>query len=372
MSQYTILHTIDTTGPGGAETVVFNLATRLDPRRFRSIALLPPRSWLGDKLREHGVPTFCAEGRVWYDLRLPRTIARVIREQKVDLVHSHLPDQNFYTCLAGRLTRCRTLVTYHGPVELSTAKQLRARTKLFFVRHSATAVVVVCDFVGEILQKLGFPASKLVRIYNGISVKHLDGSQRMHLKEELGLRNDAKLIGMVANIRQSKGYEYFIRAAKQVCAADPNVHFVAVGDIDQELAQPLWSLLEELKLRDRVHFLGFREDVPEILEDLDVFVLSSTSEGFPLVLLEAMAAGKPVVATRCGGPQEVLSDTRTGYLVPVADAQELAARISELLAQPEHAAALGANARTRVQAEFSVEQMIATYERLYERVLETS
>jgi glycosyltransferase involved in cell wall biosynthesis len=371
MSQYTILHAIDTPGPGGAETVVLNLATRLDPRRFRSLALLSPQSWIGDRLKEHGVPTFCAEGR-WYDLRLPRAIARVIREQRVDLVHSHLPDQNFYTCLAGRLTRCRTLVTYHGPVELSTAKQLRSRIKLRFVRSSATGVVVVCDFVGEMLKKLGFPKSKVVRIYNGVSVKQFDRTERINLKQELALRNGAKLIGMVANVRQSKGYEYFIRAAKQVCAADPNAHFIAVGDIDQELARPLWGLLEELKLRDRVHFLGFREDVPEILENLDVFVLSSTSEGFPLVLLEAMAAGKPVVATRCGGPQEVLSDTGTGYLVPVADAQELAARISQLLAQPEHAAALGANARKKVQAEFSVEQMIARYERLYERVLQTS
>jgi glycosyltransferase involved in cell wall biosynthesis len=372
MSQYTILHTIDTSGPGGAETVVLNLATRLDSRRFRSLALLPPRSWLADKLGNRNVPVFYADSRAWYDLRLPRAIARIVREQKVDLIHSHLPDRNFYSCLAGYLVGCKTIVTYHGPVELSTANQLRNRIKLWVVRNSATAVAVVCDFVGEMLKNLHFPASKLVRVYNGVAVSDSIGSGQMYLRRELGLGDDAKLIGMIANIRQSKGYEYFIRAARDVCAADRRADFVAVGDIDQELAAPLWDLLDELRLRDRVHFLGYREDIGEILNDLDVFVLSSTSEGLPLVLLEAMAAGKAVVATRCGGPQEVVDDTRTGYLVPIRDAQQLAARISEILIHPELASALGAKARDKVLAEFSIEHMIATYEQLYERLLRPS
>ena len=365
MKRYTILHTMKTAGPGGAETVVLNLATRLDPRRFRSIALLPHESWLGKKLSENGVPTYFAEGRAF---RIPRAMVKVIRDQHVDLVHSHL-DQNFYGCLAGCLAGRKTLVTYHGPVELSGARRLKNAIELFVIRKSASAVVVVCDFVGEMLKKIGFPADKIFRIYNGISLAKLENASQGRLRDELGLRNGSKLVGMVANIRGSKGYEYFIRAARQVCAADPQTRFVAVGDIDQELAKPLWQLLDEFKLRDRVHFLGFREDVPEILRDLDVFVLSSTSEGLPLVTLEAMGAGKPVVVTRCGGPQEVVDEGRTGYVVPPADAGALAERIWELLRSPEEAANLGAAAREKVQREFSVERMVANYEELYERVL---
>jgi glycosyltransferase involved in cell wall biosynthesis len=368
MKRHTILHTMKTAGPGGAETVLLNLATRLDPRRFRSIALLPHDSWLGKKLSQCGVPTYFVQSRAWYDFRIPRAMLKVIRDEHVNLVHSHL-DQNFYSCCAGRMAGCKTLVTYHGPVELSGARRLKSAIELFVVRNSAAAVVVVCDFVGEILREIGFPADKIVRIYNGISLTKLENATQGRLRSELGLRNGSKLVGMVANIRRTKGYEYFIRAAQQVCAVDPQARFVAVGDIDQELAKPFWQLLDELKLRDRVHFLGFREDVPEILRDLDVFVLSSTSEGFPLVTLEAMGAGKPVVVTRCGGPQEVVEDGRTGYVVPPADANALAQRIRTLLDSPSDAAVLGAGARQKAQREFSVERMVANYEELYERLL---
>jgi len=369
MKPRTILHTIETAGPGGAETVVLNLATRLDPRRFRSIALLPSESWLGEKLKSSGVPTFFAESGRWWDLRLPRAMAKLIRKEKVDLVHSHLPDQNFYSCVAGRMTECKAVVTYHGPVELSDARRLKGMIKLWAVRNSAAAVVVVCDYVGEMLKEIGFPAEKIVRIYNGIGLARFEGTPGGRLRRELGLRNGSKLVGMVANVRPSKGYEYFMRAARQVCAADARACFVAVGDIDEELAQPLWKLRDELAIGDRIRFLGFREDIPEILKDLDVFVLSSTAEGFPLVTLEAMAAGKPVVVTRCGGPQEVVEDGRTGYMVPPADAEALAEKITELLGAPERAAELGARARRKIEDEFSVEEMIARYEELYGRVL---
>jgi glycosyltransferase involved in cell wall biosynthesis len=371
MRQQTILHTIETAGPGGAETVVLNLATRLDPQRFRSIALLPSNSWLGKKLAENGVRTYFAEDRAWYEFRLPRAIAKVIREENVALVHSHLPDQNFYSCLAGLITKRKTLVTYHGPVELSDARRLKSAAKLWLVRNSASAVVVVCDFVGKMIRDIGFPANKITRIYNGIDLERPLNTGRGGLRDELDLRNGTKLVGMVANVRRTKGYEYFIRAAEQVCKMNRQVRFVAVGDVDPQLGESMWQLLDELKLRDRVHFLGFREDIPQILGDLDVFVLSSTSEGFPLVTLEAMGAGKPVVATRCGGPAEVIDDGRTGFLVPVADADALATRISELLSAPERAAAVGANAQAKVNGEFTVERMIGQYEQLYERILST-
>src|SRR5581483_4255855 len=108
VTQRTILHTIETAGPGGAETVVLSLATRLNPQRFRSIALLPTNSWLAKKLRENGVRTYSAEDRAWYEFQLPRALAKVIRDESVALVHSHLPDQNFYSCMAGRMMRCKT------------------------------------------------------------------------------------------------------------------------------------------------------------------------------------------------------------------------------------------------------------------------
>jgi glycosyltransferase involved in cell wall biosynthesis len=371
MRQYTILHTIETCGPGGAETVLLELATRLDPQRFRSCALLPYNSWLGDQLRQRGVPTYSVESKAWWDFRLPRAIARVVRDEKVDLVHSHLPDQNFYSSLAGWITGCKTVVTYHGPVELLRSRPIRDAVKLWVVRNSAAAVVVVCDFVGEMLKQYGFPSERIVRIYNGISLDRTGHTSTCPLRKELGLCNGNKLVGMVANVRQSKGYEYFIRTAKKVCNADPEVHFVSVGNIDEQLAKPLWKLVDELAIGDQIHFLGFRKDVHEILQDLDVFVLTSTSEGLPLATLEAMAAGKPVVVTRCGGPQEVIDDGSTGYVVPVGDTDALADRISQLLANPEHASSLGMKAQVKIRNEFRVEHMVTNYQQLYQRLIGT-
>ena len=370
MKPYTILHCIDTPGPGGAETVVVELASRLDPKRFRSLAGVTEGSWAAKGLAERGVPISFLDPKSY---RLPGNLAEVIRQEQVDLVHSHLPDMNFYSCLGTRWAGCKAVVTYHGPVELSHSRRWRNAFKLWAVRNLATAVVVVCDFVGHMLVETGFPPDKVIRIYNGINPETFPAKNgRGHLRQQLGLEDGDKLIGMVANVRQTKGYEFFIEAAKQVASCHPKVRFVAVGDIDPVLAQPLYRLLDELALRQRFHFLGFRDDVPEVLNDLDIFVLSSTAEGFPLVTLEAMAAGKPVVVTRCGGPQEVVDDGNTGCLVPPGDSQALAAKISGLLTDPRKAAELGANARYKVANEFSISKMVMQYESLYEKLVRDS
>jgi glycosyltransferase involved in cell wall biosynthesis len=150
------------------------------------------------------------------------------------------------------------------------------------------------------------------------------------------------------------------------------VRFVAAGDVPENLGGPLERLVRELGLQDRFFFLGFRRDIPELLNDFDVFVLPSVSEGFPLVLLEAMAAARPVVATRSGGPEEVVEGGKTGLLVPAADAGSLAAAIQRLLADRVLAGELARNARALVQARYSLQRMLNDYQLLYERCLEGS
>ena len=369
MRKFTILQTIETVGPGGAETVVLNLASQLDSSRFRSVVLLPREDWLSQRLRECGVPTFFIDSRGWYDFRLPLGMARLVRQEKIDLIHSHLPGQNFYSCVVGHWAGCKTIATYHGAIEVSRPAGLRGAIQLACVRRLADAVVVVCDHVGQMLRNARFPAEKIVRIYNGISVDRFQVSGNGRLKRELDLQNGAKLVGMVANLRESKGYEFFIQAARKVTDIMPETRFVAVGDMDPVIAKPLQQLIQRLGLQDRFTFLGFRSDVPEILSELDVFVLSSVSEGFPLVTLEAMAAAKPMIVTRSGGPQEIVEDGRTGLLIPPADPDALAGKICELLADPGRAATLARTARAKVASTFTLEKMLRDYERLYQRVL---
>lgn len=369
MNQRTILHTIETGGPGGAETVLLQLATRLDPARFRSIVLISQEGWLHEQLRARGVVTTLVDWRSWYDLKLPRAMSALIRQEKVDLIHSHLPDQNFYSCVVGAVTGCRTIVTYHGPIELVRQRSRRRTLKLRVVRRYAAAVVVVCDYVERVLKEASFPAAKLVRIYNGIDPIRFAVPAKGSVRKSLGYGGEIKLVGMVANIRETKGYEYYIRAARTVADAIPQARFLAVGDIDEKFGRSLRQLVEQLGLSDRFLFLGFREDIPAVLSELDVFLLSSTSEGFPLVVLEAMAAGKPVVVTRCGGPEEMVEDGHDGFLVPPADPESLAAKISDLLLNSELSATFGQRARDKVARQFSLEGMVRQYEALYERCM---
>jgi glycosyltransferase involved in cell wall biosynthesis len=371
MKKYTILHTIETGGPGGAETVLLNLACGLDSRRFRSLVLLTEKGWLLKTLNENRIQTRVIEHRRSCDIGFLRAMMYLIRKENIDLIHSHLPDQNFYACVAGIMTGRKTLVTYHGPVELTGVKQLKKAIKLRFVRYSAAGMTVVCDYVARMLEQLGFPADKIVRIYNGIDLS-MNDPERGTLRRELGLSNGARLIGMVANLRPTKGYEYFIQAARRVIERFPDSRFVAVGDIDSEIGDRCFKLVQDLNLQDRFLFLGFRDDVRAILRDLDVFVLSSVSEGFPLVALEAMAAGKPVVMTKCGGVEEIVDDGNTGFLVAPRDSTALADRICEIVGNPREAYALGNRARARVGENFSLDRMIHDYESLYERLLSCS
>ena len=365
MKPYTILHTIESGGPGGAETVVLNLVTRLNKDRFKSVVLLPPGPWLNAKLREHGVPVIEVSWTAWYDPRGPLAMVDAIRKYEVDLVHSHLPGQNFYSCIAGLLTGRKTLVTYHGPVEFHDGNSVKGKAKLWFVRNTADRAIVVCKMVKDILMKYGFRHDMISVIYNGIDPTPYMSPRRGTLRSELGLKPDAKLVGMVANVRQSKGYDILVRASAEVCQKFPDAMFIAVGDVHDVLAAPIKKLVAELALQDRFLFLGFRSDIPNILSELDVFVLSSKSEGMPLAVLEAMASQQAIVTTKVGGIPEIVDHGHNGVVVAPSDPGALAGAIGELLSDNVKAVRLGTNARAKFLKEFTVGGMIERYEQLY-------
>lgn len=367
--RHSILHTIEGGGPGGAETVLLELATNLDPSRFRSLALLTSDDWLKQQLLNRKVQTTLVDSKAWYDFRLPKALTKLVRREGVDLIHSHLPDQNFYSCVAARLTGSKVIVTYHGTPGLLNKAGVKTAIKRKMVRQSADAIVVVSDYLRRILVEEGFPDRKIVRIYNGVDVKQFGENLGEKIRAELGLEAKTKLVGMVANLRQSKGYEYFARAARQVANRIPEASFIAVGEIEETIRGQMCELLRDLDLEGRFRLLGFRSDIPQILNDLDVFVLSSTDEGLSIATLEAMAAAKPVVVTKSGGPEEIVEDGRTGRLVPPADPQALASGICELLQNPCVASAFARNARAEVESKFSLARMIAEYESLYDRCL---
>jgi glycosyltransferase involved in cell wall biosynthesis len=369
LKQYTILHTIESGGPGGAETVLLQLVINLDKRRFRSLVLLIRDGWLLDQLSQQSAQTVLVKTKAWYDFGLPRAMSQLIRREKVDLIHSHLADQNFYSCIAARLTARKVIATYHGTPGLFTGSRVRRAIKSWTVRHSADAIVGVSDYMLPMLVQAGLPADKMVRIYNGVDLDYFSQGAGADLRTELGLPREATLIGMVANLRRPKGYEYFVRAARLISDRVPETKFIAVGEKDKVIAGELKDLIHQLGLEDKFFFLGFRSDIPAILKGLDVFVLSSTDEGLSIATIEAMAAGRPVVVTRSGGPEEIVQDGKTGFLVPPANAEALAARVCDVLVDPQLASRLGEAAREDVRKRFGLSNMIREYESLYLRCL---
>lgn len=366
MSCSTILHAIETGGPGGAETVCLNLASRVDPQRFRSLVMLPDDRWLNQELRARGVPTFLSGARRQGTRRHLAELARLVRDEKVDLIHSHLPDENFYASLVGRRTGRKVVVTYHGALWGGW----KAKLKLALVKRTAAAVVGVSGHMVSELKRAGFPAEKVSCIYNGVDVERFEPAGNGSLRQELGCGQSSRLVGMVANLRGSKRYEDFVQAARHIAERAGDVHFVAVGEPEAGIAARLQQAIRDLALDGRFHLLGFRQDVPQILNQLDVFVLTSGSEGFSLATIEAMAARRPVVVTRSGGPEEIVKDGETGMLVPPGEPEAMAARVCELLQAPQRAAELGSRGRASVEQRFSLAAMVRQYEQLYQRCLE--
>jgi glycosyltransferase involved in cell wall biosynthesis len=348
--------------------VLLNIAARVNGDRFRSIAAIPAAGALQEALEAAGVRTHVVSSRPWWDLRFPYSLARLVRSEGVDLIHSHLPDSNFYSCLAGLLSGCRTLATYHSVMEFRDVTSFRVATKLRTVRHTAHATVAVCDVVRDILVKARFAPVRLRRIYNGIDVAAYESAQPAGLRAVFGWPAATRIVGTVANVRPTKGYEYFVRAARAVVDVDPAVRFVAAGDVDPRLGAPILQLIRDLDLAEHVRLVGFRADAAAVLKDFDVFVLASTSEGFPLALLEAMATGRAVVATRCGGPEELVRDGENGFLVPPADAASLSERVTFLLRDPARSRALASAARSTA-LRFTVESMVDRYAALYHELL---
>lgn len=343
-----------------------DIAANLDPARFESIAVVPYDGWLKQTLDRRGVRSLVMRSSPGFDAGMVWRLANLCRQEKIDLIHSHLPDENFYCCLAGLASHRKVISTYHGFLSRRTGRE---RIKFRTVARLATAVVGVSKYLAESLEEAGFPKRKVFWIHNGIDVDRFRSRDRGYLEKELSLPPKSKLVGMIANQRTAKSYDTFIRASGRVAEQHPAVHFVSVGATEPSINQEILKLVKASGIADRFHGLGFRSDIPEILGSLSVFVLSSASEGFSIATIEAMASGKPVVVTRCGGPEELVHDGQTGLLVPPNDPVAMAEAISRILSADCLAESLGRNAAADSRSRFSISAMVRSYERLYEQCL---
>ncbi len=365
-----ILHVIDSLGIGGMERVVIDVANGLDPARFKQVVCcISRRGEAADQLRDSVRCIDLGKGDK-ADRLMPLKLASVIRRERPDIVHSQ-SWSGVDTALAKLISPGVKLVhSEHGRNYPHWSKQpLMRRLARRGVYHIADAVFAISAEVRDFYSgQTGFPAKRMKVIPNGIDVRRIDRANATGIREELGIAPNDFIFGTVARLDLTKDTITLVRAFAAVALPrkDPNIKLLIVGD-GEERAR-LEEFVSMLNLNRAVIFTGMRRDVPQLLKAMDVFALSSVSEGMPLTVLEAMAAGLPVVATEVGALPELVEEGKTGFLVPMRHAVAMADRLEEFLANRQFAKSFGEAARHKVEREFTLERMLRSYAELYESV----
>lgn len=365
----TLLHLIDTRGPGGAETVFLNLLTAFDTDEYRSIPLVSGDSWIEGTLRSRGKAIETSDSRGSFNVGYLRAIVDSVRRHRVDLIQAHLLGPNVYASLAGILTGVPVVSIFHGTVDLAEDERFKG-AKTWIVNRGSRSIVAVSHHLKKELERTTrLDPGRIRVIHNGVDLDGFGGSSTGSLRAELGLANDVVLVGSVGNIRPAKGYDDLVRAAAMLESDGPPIHFVVAGHPRKDLYAELLSLRASSGVEATVHFLGFREDASEVLAQSDIFLLPSTSEGFSISTIEAMATGVPVIATRSGGPEEIVEDGVDGVLVPSGDPAAMAAAVAALARDPVRRERFARAGRETVRRRFSLQAMVEAYRGVYESIV---
>jgi glycosyltransferase involved in cell wall biosynthesis len=228
-------------------------------------------------------------------------------------------------------------------------------------------IIVECEAVK---QQVGcfIPTENIRTIYNGIELQSYDGDDDFPLRKELNLPAESLIALTIGSIIPEKGHNVLIEAASLVHKKRSDVFFVIVGQGSSKAVHSLLEMVKSKGVANRVYYLGYRSDLQRILHSSDLLVLPSLTESFPLVVLEAMGAGKAVIATNCGGLSEMVINGKTGYIVPVHDPQELCNSILTLNADPQMRHQMGKNAREIFNLNFRVERFVKNFSELYQKL----
>ncbi len=356
----TIAQMIETDGPGGAETVVLELSRELRRRGHRVIAVGPERGegWLSGRFHDDGFERRGFRIRRALDPLFLRDLTRMLRD--VDVVHSHEFTCAVYGAAATRRLGIPHVITMHGNERVADAWRRRVALRWAF-RRSAHCLTISDTTRFDMETRLGLASGVLEVVANGVAVPEGDAAR---IRAELALEEGDLLLLAVGNLYERKGHKVLLEALHRVLAEGKRPLHLAIAGRGAEHDR-LIEFAEECGIAERVHLLGVRDDVPDLLAGADVYVMPSFWEGMPLALLEAMLAGKPCVASRTGGIPEVVASDRLGVLVPPGDVEALANALARVVDDPPLRASLGRAAREHALARYTLPVMTDAYERRY-------
>jgi len=350
---------------GGSERQLAELALglrggRCAPYVYCLSAITEP---FGPLLQKAGVPLRVLPRRRSFEVRRVIALARLLREDRIDVVLSYAMPVNLYSYLARLFYRRSYLVASSRTAEM-TESPLRTRVNGLVYRRSGR-IVANSRFGAESTSRIyGVSPDRIEVIHNGVDRSRFEyqGGQE-EARRALGLPALVPVVWFFETPTTEKRVDLFLEAARRATSRIPECRFLVVGAGD--LLEPMKRLATEMGLDSKVLFTGERNDMDRVLSALDLLALSSDFEGLPNVVMEAMAAGRPVVATDLGGCRELIVDGVTGLLVPVGDPGALAERMIQVLSLPDRGRSLGAAGSERIRSEFSIAAMVERFEALF-------
>jgi len=371
-SRITVMFPINYLRAGGAEQQLLELVRGMDKARFEPLVVsFHPGGIIEPEVRKiPGAELICLNRKGRCDFLVLYKILQLLRQRKVDVVQPFLTPASFFGLLLAIL--CRT------PVKILTERSAQRRKRpgarlyskaLDFLSRFADWAVSNSEAGRKYLIKRHINPSRIKVIHNGLNLSRLsyDKEDVEQVRQKLGVPPEGKVVGVMASLFPVKDHVIFLRAAAIINQTMPHTRFALLGD--GPLRSYLENLSQELGLASKVIFFGEQQNVGTYLSTFDMAVLTSRTEGCSNSLLEAMALGKPVVATDVGGIRELVHHGETGLLVPSGNAEAVAGAVLSLIHDPEAARAMGRRAREHVASQFSVEKMVQQYQSLYVETL---
>lgn len=370
---------------GGAQRILLTLFSAIDRRICSPILVIPYEGALGRAACELGIPVFVEPLVYWvpclhFSTRMQRlrhlyyffqtlrsrsrNIERVIVDNGIDLVYS-----NTVTCVEGAIAARRTQKphVWHIHEHILQNKDLCPLLPHRFYSMTIDFLSEAIIFCSKVLARDYYEQSgKASIVHNGLSLPLVRNRSAAHaeLTKKLDIGSGAKLIAVVGGLQPRKDHLTFLDAAKLVVLNSEDAVFLIVGSGSEEYSNLIRQRVDDLQLNSRVRLLGWCDNIPDLMAGIDVLVISSEQESFGLTAIEALAMETPVVATRCGGPEEVVTNDSTGLLVPVKDPRAMADAINKLLMEPELARGMGVIGREYVSEHFGVDRYITSIQKV--------
>lgn len=371
MEKIRILRIISNLGVGGVQKRMVSLLPKLNKERYEIVVCSFKSGELQHCLEQSGIPVRIVSRRFKFDPVCIYRLCSIMKKENIDIVHTHCHKPNTTGRFAAKLAGVPVIIANEHNVD-SWKSNWQLTLDKWLAAHSDKIIAVSEAVKSFYVKNANISADKFEVVYNGVDLdfwqNNIPAKEMIFKKKaELGLLQGDKVIVAIGRLHPQKGHEYLLRAARKIIPRMKNLKFLIIGD--GPMKESLESCSERLGIKENVVFTGKRDDVKDILYLSDISVVSSVREGFSNAVLEAMACGKPVVATDVGGNKEIIIDGKNGFIVSSRDEDALADRILTLAGNEELTIRMGLAAKETVKS-FSLSRMIHKTEKLYEELMD--